>query len=670
MIKRIISLILCLGLLPSLASLASAQRESRETLSDEWHQTYQLAANGRVSLRNINGAVHIQGWERNEVRVDAIKRAYKRERLDEARIEVHADSDSIAIRTRYPYDEMNFTDDTPGRYDNPASIEYTLTVPRAARLENIELINGGLDLANLTGEVHASCINGKLAARDLSGEAKLSTINGTLDAAFAQLDAEHPLSLNSVNGEVLLTIPSDANAEIKATTVHGTITNNFGLPVRHGRYVGTDLAGQIGNGGARIRLDNVNGVINVQHAGDGRAVSPVTNMLTNTQDESYGPSSEEIQRQVAREVEQAMRESEHARAEGQRAAEEGRRAAEEARRDAAQAQREGEQAQREAERERAQAQHEAERDRAEAEREREQAKREVAQSQREVVRAQAEAAREAEHAQRDAERARVEVERGQIVTDNYGNYSLVERETKSFPVQGTPRVRVETFDGPITIDAWDRAEVQYTAVKRARNERAQRATSVRAGQSGNEVNIIAEFDKAQERMNEGTGAMVALEIHVPRNSNLNIHTGDGRVRLSGVSGEVDLRTGDGAVDVTDGHGRLHIETGDGRVRIESFDGEAFAETGDGRITLDGRFHTLTARTGDGGISLALPADTDATIETDAESVVNDGLATLADNSTDERRVRHWRVGRGGNQINLHTGDGSIYLRRTDSTAVR
>ncbi|HYX43065.1 MAG TPA: DUF4097 family beta strand repeat-containing protein, partial [Pyrinomonadaceae bacterium] len=260
-----------------------------------------------------------------------------------------------------------------------------------------------------------------------------------------------------------------------------------------------------------------------------------------------------------------------------------------------------------------------------------------------------------------------EVERDQF---NTGGYPIVERQTMSFNVQSAPRVRIETFDGPITVEAWDNAQVQLNYVKRARDERASRATSVHANQSGNEVMITATFDRAQERVSDGTGASVALEVRVPRNSNLNIHTGDGRVRLSGVNGEVDLRTGDGAVDVTDGRGRLRVETGDGRVRIESFDGEAFAQTGDGRITLEGRFRSLTARTGDGGIALALPADSDATIETDAGLVVNDGLATPADNSNEAQRIRHWRIGRGGNTISLRTGDGSIYLRRADSTAVR
>ncbi len=713
--KRIINFALVgLFALFTTAGSALSQRDARELLREEFHQTYQLASAGRVTLNNINGSVHIQGWERNEVRLDAVKSAYKQTRLTEANIEVRATADSIDIRTRYPHESQTFTDEAPRRYDNPASVEYTLSVPRDARLENIELINGALDLAGLSGETRASCINGKLTARDLSGAANLSTINGPLEATFGQLDPTKLLALNSINGLVSLTLPSDANANVKASTIHGTITNDFGLPVHQGRYVGTDLAGQLGQGGPRIKLNNVNGPIKLRHAGDGRSLSPVTNQLTGPDGDGDGPSAGEIQRQVEREVAQAQREVEREVAQAQREAtragedarrggEEARREVEQAQREVAQSQREVEQAQREAQREaerdrldaqretqqaraeaqreaqdaqreagreRAQALREAERERATAQREQEQARREVEQAQREAERERREAEREAEQARREAERASAEVRgAGFNRNDDDNSYHVVERETKSFAVAGMPRVRVETFDGVISVEAWDKAEVQFTAIKRARDAQAMRAVHLRAEQSGSAVNIIAEADKPQGRAWHNAGATVALEVRVPRNANLDIHTGDGRVRLAGVQGEVTLRTGDGAVDVSDGRGRLHIETGDGRVNVAGFNGEADAQTGDGRITLDGRFSRLTARTNDGGISLTMPADVDATIETHAGLVVNDGLAVAADDSNDTQQVRRWRVGRGGGLLSLRTSAGSIYLRRADNTAV-
>ena len=286
---------------------------------------------------------------------------------------------------------------------------------------------------------------------------------------------------------------------------------------------------------------------------------------------------------------------------------------------------------------------------------------------REAEQERREAERERERALRDAERARTEVEREQG-TWNGSDYRLVERETKSFTVTGTPRVRVETFDGAVTVEAWDRPEVQYTAIKRARDEQAMRGVRVRATQTSNEIVIAAEFDRSLQRAWNGDGATVALELRVPRNTNLDVRTGDGRVRLTGVRGQLELNTGYGAMDVDDGGGHLHAVTGDGRISVARFDGEADVQSGDGRIVLEGRFSKLSARTSDGGITLTLPANVDATIETDAGLVVNDGLAVPANNSNDEQRVRRWRVGRGGTLFTLRTSDGSIYLRRAESTA--
>src|ERR1700691_4100065 len=225
-----------LGTICALFVLALEARASdhRGAFSEEFHQTYALAPDGSVELDNINGAVHISTWDRNEVRVDAVKYAYSKERLEEARIEIDAGKDHISVRTQYPGHDHTFN---WGSHNNPAEVEYTLTVPRGARLDEIKLINGALDITGTTGEVHASCINGKLEAHNLSGRAELSTINGHLDATFDQLPVSS-VELNSVNGGLELTIPSDSKAEIEASTVSGGIDNDFGLHVNHHRVVG------------------------------------------------------------------------------------------------------------------------------------------------------------------------------------------------------------------------------------------------------------------------------------------------------------------------------------------------------------------------------------------------------------------------------------------------
>src|SRR5271169_4559537 len=75
-----------LGTVCALFALSLAARAS-DRLTEEFHKTYPISATGRVELDNINGDVHISSWDRNEVKVDAIKTAGTKERLDEARIE-------------------------------------------------------------------------------------------------------------------------------------------------------------------------------------------------------------------------------------------------------------------------------------------------------------------------------------------------------------------------------------------------------------------------------------------------------------------------------------------------------------------------------------------------------------------------------------------------------
>jgi DUF4097 and DUF4098 domain-containing protein YvlB len=255
--------------------------DHRGSLTEELHQTYSIAPDGHLELSNINGDVHISSWDQNTVKLDAVKYADTKEQLDAASIDIDVGKDYISIRTKYPDHDHTFN---WGSRHNPATVEYTLKVPPTMRLDEINLVNGALDVSGTSAEVRASCVNGRLEAKNLSGEAKLSTVNGRLEASFDEL-ASNSIELNSVNGGLELTIPSDSNASVEASTVSGGIDNDFGLHVSH-HFVGHNLDGELGNGGARIHLSDVNGRISIHHAQDGRAISPVRDRGKGDDDDS------------------------------------------------------------------------------------------------------------------------------------------------------------------------------------------------------------------------------------------------------------------------------------------------------------------------------------------------------------------------------------------------
>ena len=619
--KSFILGLVVLAALALTAADASLAQTSKPELTEEFHQIYPLAAGGRVSLQNINGAVKVVSWDRNEVKVDAVKRAYTPERLREAQIKVDASPSRVRIETEYPEHTMRWSGRDGERHENPASIEYTLTVPRGAAIDEINLVNGALTLEGLAGSVQASSVNGVVKATGLTGPVQLSVVNGKLEATLDALSDAGRVTLSAVNGPLVVTLPSDADATLQADTVHGGISNDFNLPVRVGEYVGRQLQGRLGGGGARVRLNNVNGPIQIRRANDGRQPSAVTNLLSETR--SRGDFGGDIHVDIdVDEVKNAARAAARA----------------------------------------------TERERARDDRERQR-------EQREIARAAERASREARLATAEVERdlARAAREDASDELNEGGGYDSARvsaRESKTYPVTGAPRVRVETFDGAINVHAWDKPEVMYTAVKRASDERELGGIKLTAQATGGEVLLRAEFDKTFARIHREQGGRVVsysssasaeYDLYVPRNATLFVSTGDGRLRVDGVAGELDLRTGDGPIDVTGARGKLRAETGDGRIRVDNFDGDAETRTGDGRITLDGNFRTLSARTGDGTISLTLPEGANATVETNAESVFNDGVAVAESDA--ESRIRRWRVGGGGQVLTLRTGEGQIILRR-------
>ena len=589
------------------AEATTAVGETGDELREEFHQTYPLSPTGRVGLENINGGVQIKVWDRAAVQVDAIKKAYRKDRLDEAKIEVNATEENIRIKTEYPWENQNFRSDNR-RYDNPATVEYTLTVPRKAVLETIELINGSIDIEGVEGNVKATSINGAVTARGLVNEVRLSTINGELTATFTQLDETKPISLGSVNGSVTLIIPSNANASIRAGTVHGGISNDFGLKVKHGEYVGHSMDGQIGTGGPRIKLANVNGGIKITHAQDGLPLSPAATLQGDA-------AIRDSERAVEVDVGQAVAAAEAAHA--LRTKVETARAAREAQR---QVQQQVDQALRE--------------------------------SQREIEAAQRQIERERARAERTEVRTRVIVRGG---SGGYNSERVTAKETKSFTVGNAPRITLSTFDGQVTVRGWDKPEVSYTATKGAADEEALKQIRIESQQQGDGISIST-------INTEDVNGRVNFDLYVPRQSTLHVSSGDGALNLDGVTGQITLRSGDGPIEVANGGGQLQVNTGDGVIRVIKFDGQVDARTGDGAIALDGNFNAVSARTGDGTISLTVPAGSSFTIETNSmEDLGNEGFVVNED-ITPSPRLKRWRIGNGGKVFILKTGEGKILLR--------
>lgn len=227
----------------------------------DFNRVFPLSAAGRITIENLYGDVRITGWDRDQVRVTAIRKSRDPKRLDDAKVVVDSNSDSISISTQYAGVDA----------EHPASVEYRIMVPRNANLENVKLINGGLSISGLAGPVKASSVNGSIRAEALEGLADLSTVNGQLEAAFSRLASEGVISLSSVNGPIRVAIPADSGASVEARNLSGGIDSNLGQSWRGPGGHRLRTPGR--RGGAQIRLHNVNGGILIRSS-NGRGERP------------------------------------------------------------------------------------------------------------------------------------------------------------------------------------------------------------------------------------------------------------------------------------------------------------------------------------------------------------------------------------------------------------
>ncbi len=245
------SFVFALALLASSSLFASVTEE--ETFS------YNLNDGGRFSISNVNGSVVITSGTGDNVEIIATKKADSQKDLDKIEIEISASADEIIVET-----ELGDSDKWYSRDSNSGSVNYEVIVPANTELDSVETVNGGVNISGVRGKVVAESVNGGIDVSDLGGDASLSTVNGGIEAEFSRLEGSQRVKAETVNGRVTIRLPENADVEVSADTLNGSINGrDFGLETDKG-FVGSDLNGKIGDGSARLNIDTVNGSIRIR----------------------------------------------------------------------------------------------------------------------------------------------------------------------------------------------------------------------------------------------------------------------------------------------------------------------------------------------------------------------------------------------------------------------
>lgn len=155
-------------------------------------------------------------------------------------------------------------------------------VPRRADVSLSTVNDGEIVVRNITGTLELGNANGPVTATGISGAVIAESINDTIDIGFASLPDEGVMSMESMNGDLVVRLPGNAGAELHLDSSEGEILSDFEVDVLPSKpvveredtgdgvsvRVENTIVARVNGGGPVIRLKTLNGDISILEAGN------------------------------------------------------------------------------------------------------------------------------------------------------------------------------------------------------------------------------------------------------------------------------------------------------------------------------------------------------------------------------------------------------------------
>ncbi|HEU5021097.1 MAG TPA: DUF4097 family beta strand repeat-containing protein [Bryobacteraceae bacterium] len=224
---------------------------------------------------------------------------------------------------------------------------------------------------------------------------------------------------------------------------------------------------------------------------------------------------------------------------------------------------------------------------------------------------------------------------------------------KTLPLAAAGSVTIDSHNGSITVNTWDRPEIQVHAVIEMNSgfpfseasRRRFNETRVDIGGTGDSVRIKSEYPEHDGL--DGSNPDIHYTISAPRTARWNIRTHNSRVEVHNLHAALSVSTHNGEIDISGLAGALDLDTHNGNAKVQ-FTSLTTASTVD---------------THNGDVELTMPAASRFTLQTSSHNgrVQSDFAVTTRSIG---RRGSHFdgTVNGGGPTLRLTTHNGNFHLR--------
>ena len=241
--------------------------DSERTEREELRQTYQLSANARVELSNIDGSIEIETHEGNaaELHITSYSRDPNPRKLS---VEQTASGLSVrgeARRTREAGDGIDF---------DSTNYRVRLKLPRRVGL-TVNGASGNVRVGEIDGAIRLSNVSGSVGVAQASGSAEVSQVSGSVTLNLARLGAGG-VRVQNVSGKVALRFMDAVNANLQTSGIKGKVYVELANVAVEGEMNRADFRAKVGTGGAPINISDVTGSVRLAR---GRTVTEMLGAL-------------------------------------------------------------------------------------------------------------------------------------------------------------------------------------------------------------------------------------------------------------------------------------------------------------------------------------------------------------------------------------------------------
>ncbi len=290
MFRKMMSLTVLFIVVLMLAACGANIQINPFTAEETVSQSFTTSAPPHLVVEMFNGTVDVAAGSDNSVKIDVVKRgggisqADAKDDLKNVEVTMKQDGDTIRVIARR-------TDQRVDIGNSGASAR--LSVPNGATLD-LRSSNGAITSTGAVGDVKAQTSNGPIDIQDSLGQINLNTSNGpiTLNGGSGSVDVEPsngPINvtadnvlvtgrtsngslhftgslaqgrseLTTSNGDVVVSLPANAQFAVNADTSNAKITSDYA--VTSSDSSDNHLSGTVGNDpGVTLRLQTSNGPI-------------------------------------------------------------------------------------------------------------------------------------------------------------------------------------------------------------------------------------------------------------------------------------------------------------------------------------------------------------------------------------------------------------------------